>query len=57
MNRINSAEREKVAAEYEGEAERIRIVAKARAEAESKRLHGRESPTKDGKLPADSKKV
>jgi regulator of protease activity HflC (stomatin/prohibitin superfamily) len=40
MNRINAAEREKVAAEYEGEAERIRIVAKARAEAESKRLHG-----------------
>ena len=40
MNRINAAEREKVAAEYDGEAERIRIVAKARAEAESKRLHG-----------------
>ncbi|HPN69938.1 MAG TPA: SPFH domain-containing protein [Saprospiraceae bacterium] len=40
MNRINAAEREKVAAEYDGEAERIRIVAKARAEAESKRLQG-----------------
>lgn len=40
MNRINAAEREKTAAEYEGEAERIRIVAKARAEAESKRLQG-----------------
>ncbi len=40
MNRINAAERLKVAAEYEGEAERIRIVAKARAEAESKRLQG-----------------
>jgi len=40
MNRINAAEREKVAAEYEGEAERIRIVAKAKAEAESKRLQG-----------------
>lgn len=40
MNRINAAEREKLAAEYEGEAERIRIVAKARAEAESKRLQG-----------------
>ena len=40
MNRINASEREKVAAEYEGEAERIRIVAKARAEAESKRLQG-----------------
>ncbi len=40
MNRINAAEREKKAAEFEGEAERIRIVAKARAEAESKRLQG-----------------
>lgn len=40
MNRINAAEREKIAAEYEGESERIRIVARARAEAESKRLQG-----------------
>lgn len=40
MNRINAAEREKTAAEYDGEAERIRIVAKAKAEAESKRLQG-----------------
>lgn len=40
MNRINAAEREKIAAEYEGEADRIKIVAKARAEAESKRLQG-----------------
>jgi regulator of protease activity HflC (stomatin/prohibitin superfamily) len=40
MNRINAAEREKTAAEYEAEAERIKIVAKARAEAESKRLQG-----------------
>ena len=40
MNRINASEREKIAAEYEGEAERIRIVAKATAEAESKRLQG-----------------
>ncbi len=40
MNRINASEREKVAAEYEGEAERIKIVAKATAEAESKRLQG-----------------
>lgn len=40
MNRINASEREKLAAEYEGEAERIRIVAKAKAEAESKRLQG-----------------
>ncbi len=40
MNRINAAEREKIAAEYEGESERIKIVAKATAEAESKRLQG-----------------
>lgn len=40
MNRINAAEREKLAAEYEAEAERIRIVAKAKAEAESKKLQG-----------------
>lgn len=40
MNRINAAEREKTAAEYESEAQRIRIVAKAKAEAESKRLQG-----------------
>lgn len=40
MNRINAAEREKVAAEYDAEADRIKIVAKARAEAESKRLQG-----------------
>jgi regulator of protease activity HflC (stomatin/prohibitin superfamily) len=41
MNRINAAEREKLAAQYEGDSERIRIVAKAQAEAESKRLQGR----------------
>ena len=40
MNKINAAERQKIAATYEGEAERIRIVAKATAEAESKRLQG-----------------
>ena len=40
MNRINASERDKMAAEYEGEAEKIRIVAKAKAEAESKRLQG-----------------
>lgn len=40
MNRINAAEREKVATEFESEAQRIRIVAKAKAEAESKRLQG-----------------
>lgn len=40
MNRINAAEREKTAAEFEAEADRIKIVAKAKAEAESKRLQG-----------------
>ncbi len=40
MNRINAAEREKVAAEFEAEAKRIKIVAIAHAEAESKRLQG-----------------
>ena len=40
MNRINAAEREKVAAQDEGDAQRILIVEKAKAEAESKRLQG-----------------
>ncbi|MEZ4851352.1 MAG: SPFH domain-containing protein [Bacteroidia bacterium] len=40
MNRINAAEREKVAAEYEAEAQRIKIVKIAQAEAESKKLQG-----------------
>jgi len=40
MNRINAAEREKVAAQYEGDAQRTLIVEKAKAEAESKRLQG-----------------
>ena len=40
MNRINAAEREKTAAQYEGDAARILIVEKAKAEAESKRLKG-----------------
>ena len=40
MNRINAAEREKVAAQYEGDAQRLLIVEKAKAEAESKRLQG-----------------
>lgn len=40
MNRINAAERKKVAAQFEGDAERILIVEKAKAEAESKRLQG-----------------
>ena len=40
MNRINASEREKVAAQFEGDAQRILIVEKAKAEAESKRLQG-----------------
>lgn len=40
MNRINASEREKTAAQYEGDAQRILIVEKAKAEAESKRLQG-----------------
>lgn len=40
MNRINAAEREKTAAQYDGDAARILIVEKAKAEAESKRLQG-----------------
>jgi len=40
MNRINAAEREKTAAQFEGDAARILIVEKAKAEAESKRLQG-----------------
>jgi regulator of protease activity HflC (stomatin/prohibitin superfamily) len=42
MNRINASEREKVAAQFEGDAARILIVEKAKAEAESKRLQGLE---------------
>lgn len=41
MNRINAAERAKLAAEYEAEADRIKIVAIAKAEAESKQLQGK----------------
>jgi regulator of protease activity HflC (stomatin/prohibitin superfamily) len=40
MNRINAAEREKIAAQFEGDAARILMVEKAKAEAESKRLQG-----------------
>ena len=40
MNRINASEREKVAAQFEGDAQRILIVERAKAEAESKRLQG-----------------
>lgn len=40
MNRINAAERDKVAAQYQGDAQRIMIVEKAKAEAESKKLQG-----------------
>ncbi len=41
MNRINAADREKTAAQYEGDAQRILIVERAKAEAESKRLQGK----------------
>jgi len=41
MNRINAAERQKIAAQYEGEAQRILIEERAKAEAESKRLQGK----------------
>jgi len=41
MNRINAAEREKLAAQYEADAEKIKIVAKAEAEAENKKLQGK----------------
>ena len=40
MNRINASEREKIAAQFGGDAARILIVEKAKAEAESKRLQG-----------------
>jgi regulator of protease activity HflC (stomatin/prohibitin superfamily) len=40
MNRINAAEREKIAAQHEGDAQRILNVERAKAEAESKRLQG-----------------
>jgi regulator of protease activity HflC (stomatin/prohibitin superfamily) len=40
MNRINAADREKTAAQYEGNTQRILIVERAKAEAESKRLQG-----------------
>ena len=40
MNRINASEREKVAAQFEGDAQRILIVERAKAEAQSKRLQG-----------------
>ncbi|WP_027126262.1 SPFH domain-containing protein [Gelidibacter mesophilus] len=40
MNRINASEREKIAAQFEGDAARILIVERAKAEAESKRLQG-----------------
>ena len=49
MNRINAAEREKVAAQYEGDAARILIVEKAKAEAESKGSKVKGLPTKEEK--------
>jgi len=51
MNRINAAEREKVAAQFEGDAARILIVEKAKAEAEKQNDYkGRVLPIKDAKL-------
>ena len=41
MNKINAAERQKIAAQYEGDAARILIVEKAKAEAESKDFRDR----------------
>ena len=52
MNRINAAEREKVAAQYEGDAARILIVEKAKAEAESKRFKDKELQIREEKLHA-----
>lgn len=40
MNRINAAEREKAAAEAEGESNKIKVVKQAEADAESKKLQG-----------------
>ena len=50
MNRINASEREKIAAQFEGDAARILIVEKARAEAESKRLQVKALPISEEKL-------
>ena len=47
MNRINASEREKVAAQFEGDAQRILIVERAKAEAESKRLQDKGLQTKE----------
>lgn len=41
MNRINAAERKKLAAEYEGNAEKIKLILKAEADAEEKYLRGK----------------
>ena len=53
MNRINAADREKTAAQYEGDAQRILIVERAKAEAESKRLQGKVLQTNEEKLHVD----
>ena len=57
MNRINAAERQKIAAQYDGDAARILIVEKAKAEAESKRLQGQELQIKGEKLPGALKNL
>ena len=49
MNRINASEREKIAAQFEGDAARILIVEKAKAEAESKDCKDRVLRISEGK--------
>ena len=46
MNRINASEREKMAAQFEGDAQRILIVERAKAEAESLSLIHISEPTR-----------
>ena len=50
MNRINASEREKVAAQFEGEAQKILIVERAKAEAEAKDFRDKVLQIKDVKL-------
>ena len=50
MNRINAADREKTAAEYEAEAGRIRIVAKLKQKQKVKTSRSKVLPTKEEKL-------
>ena len=50
MNRINASEREKVAAQFEGDAQRILIVERAKARRKAKDYKGRVLPIKEEKL-------